>query len=56
MTKINSLNPDIVLLVGDIIEGDRQDAEMAVLEKTLQKLLQSMEYMQHLGTMNYTVA
>lgn len=36
--KINSLNPDIVLLVGDIIEGDRQDAEMTVLEQTLRKI------------------
>jgi predicted MPP superfamily phosphohydrolase len=38
VTKINSLNPDLVLLVGDIIEGDRQDTEMAVLEKTLRKI------------------
>jgi predicted MPP superfamily phosphohydrolase len=38
VTKINSLNPDLVLLVGDIIEGDRQDAEMAVLEQTLRKM------------------
>jgi predicted MPP superfamily phosphohydrolase len=38
VTKINSLNPDLVLLVGDIIEGDRQDAEMTVLEQTLRKI------------------
>jgi predicted MPP superfamily phosphohydrolase len=36
--KINSLNPDIVLLVGDIVEGDRQDGEMTVLEQTLRKM------------------
>jgi predicted MPP superfamily phosphohydrolase len=38
VTKINSLNPDLVLLVGDIIEGDRKDAEMTVLEQTLRKI------------------
>jgi predicted MPP superfamily phosphohydrolase len=38
VTTINSLNPDLVLLVGDIIEGDRHDVEMAVLEKTLRKI------------------
>jgi predicted MPP superfamily phosphohydrolase len=38
VTKINSLNPDLVLLVGDIIEGDRQDAEMTILEQTLRKI------------------
>jgi predicted MPP superfamily phosphohydrolase len=38
VTKINSLNPDLVLLVGDIIEGDRQDDEMTVLEQTLRKI------------------
>jgi predicted MPP superfamily phosphohydrolase len=38
VTRINSLNPDLVLLVGDIIEGDRQDAEMRVLEQTLRKI------------------
>jgi predicted MPP superfamily phosphohydrolase len=38
VTKINYLNPDLVLLVGDIIEGDRQDAEMKVLEQTLRKI------------------
>jgi predicted MPP superfamily phosphohydrolase len=38
VTRINSLNPDLVLLVGDIIEGDRQDAEMTVLEQTLRKI------------------
>jgi predicted MPP superfamily phosphohydrolase len=36
--KINSLNPDLVLLGGDIIEGDRQDAEMTVLEQRLRKI------------------
>jgi predicted MPP superfamily phosphohydrolase len=36
--KINSLNPDLVLLVGDIVEGDRQDAEMTILEQTLRKV------------------
>jgi predicted MPP superfamily phosphohydrolase len=36
--KINSLNPDIVLLGGDIIEGDRQDAEMTALEQSLRKI------------------
>jgi predicted MPP superfamily phosphohydrolase len=38
VTKINSLNPDIVLLVGDIIEGDRQDTEMTALEQALRKI------------------
>jgi predicted MPP superfamily phosphohydrolase len=38
VTKINSLNPDIVLLVGDIIEGDRKDVEMTVLEQALRKI------------------
>jgi predicted MPP superfamily phosphohydrolase len=38
VTKINFLNPDLVLLGGDIIEGDRQDAEMTVLEQTLRKI------------------
>jgi hypothetical protein len=38
VAKINSLNPDLVLLVGDIIEGDRKDAEMTVLEQTLRKI------------------
>jgi predicted MPP superfamily phosphohydrolase len=38
VTIINSLKPDLVLLVGDIIEGDRQDAEMTVLEQTLRKI------------------
>jgi predicted MPP superfamily phosphohydrolase len=38
VTIINSLNPDIVLLVGDIIEGNRQDAEMTVLEQTMRKI------------------
>jgi predicted MPP superfamily phosphohydrolase len=36
--KINSINPDLVLIVGDIVEGDRQDGEMAVLEQTLRKM------------------
>jgi predicted MPP superfamily phosphohydrolase len=35
---INSLNPDLVLLVGDIIEGDRSDVEMTVLEQSLRKI------------------
>jgi predicted MPP superfamily phosphohydrolase len=38
VTTINSLNPDLVLLVGDVIEGDRQDGEMTVLEQTLRKI------------------
>jgi predicted MPP superfamily phosphohydrolase len=38
VTKINSMNPDLVLLVGDIIEGDSQDAGMTVLEQTLRKI------------------
>ena len=38
VAKINSLNPDLVLLVGDIVEGDRQDTEMAILEQKLQKI------------------
>jgi predicted MPP superfamily phosphohydrolase len=38
VTKINSLNPDLVLLVGDIIEGDRKDVEMTTLEQTLRKI------------------
>lgn len=38
VTKINSLNPDLVLFVGDIIEGDRQDGEMTELEQTLRKI------------------
>ena len=38
VSKINSLNPDLVLLVGDIIEGDRQDAEMTVLEQALRTI------------------
>ena len=36
--KIHSLNPDLVLLVGDSIEGDRSDAEMSVLEQSLRKI------------------
>jgi predicted MPP superfamily phosphohydrolase len=35
---VNSVNPDIVFLVGDIIEGNRQDAQMKTLEESLRKI------------------
>lgn len=36
--KTNALNPDLVLLPGDILEGDRHDEEMPELEKAFSKL------------------
>jgi predicted MPP superfamily phosphohydrolase len=38
VAKINSEKPDIVFLVGDIIEGDRQDTKMKSLEESLREI------------------
>ena len=38
VSKVNSLKPDLVLLVGDITEGDRIDSEMGVLEQRLRNI------------------
>jgi uncharacterized protein len=36
--KINSIQPDIVLFVGDIVESDRSSAKMQYFEKQMQKI------------------
>ena len=35
--KINALKPDVILYVGDIVEGDREDETTEVIESTLKK-------------------
>ena len=36
--KINSLNPDIVLLPGDLLEGDRDDADTTEFERQFRRI------------------
>ncbi len=38
VSKINSLTPDIVLIVGDLVEGDQKNAEMKEIEKILKQI------------------
>ncbi len=38
VTKINSLNPDVLLICGDVLEGDRHDEETARFEELFRQI------------------